>query len=74
MEHKMKVIVLTFESGCDECIEYNLDALEYISFLIDQITDMRIYEVEKIAHESTQQIFPNVIEQLDNLSAYKRNQ
>jgi len=52
----MKVIVLTYESGLEECIYYNLDAIEYLQGVINLVTDLRVFTVEKIVHESTEKI------------------
>ena len=52
----MKIIIITYKSGLEECILFNLDALQYMEAVISDIEDMRIYTVEKIAHESTEKI------------------
>jgi hypothetical protein len=40
-----KIIIITYESGKEEAIEYKIEALEYIEANIAWITDFKIIEM-----------------------------
>jgi len=71
MENKMKIIIITYTSGVQDCIPYTLDAIDWLQGVIDDVEDLQVHEVQQIVHESTEEIITGVNEALDNLSLYK---
>ena len=52
----MKVIIITYQSGVQECIPYTLDAIDWLQAVISDVKDLQVFEVQKIVHESTEKI------------------
>lgn len=67
----MKIIIITYTSGVQDCIPYTLDAIDWLQGVIDDVEDLQVHEVQQIVHESTEEIITGVNEALDNLSLYK---
>ena len=64
----MKIIIITYTSGLQECIPYTLDAIDWLQAVIAEVEDLSVFEVQKIVHEETQEIFTDVNEALNKLS------
>tara|TARA_R100001594_G_C3863561_1_gene221588 strand:- start:269 stop:421 length:153 start_codon:yes stop_codon:yes gene_type:complete len=43
-----KILIITFESGDRQCIPFDLDALQYLTLIVDQVVKLEPYEVEQI--------------------------
>ena len=67
----MKIIIITYTSGVQDCIPYTLDAIDWLQGVIDDVEDLQVHEVQQIVHESTEEIITGVNEALDNLSIFK---
>ena len=42
------VLIITYENGDEQCIPFDLDALQYLVLIVDQVVSLRTYEVEQI--------------------------
>ena len=45
---RQKVLIITYENGDEQCIPFDLDALQYLVLIVDQVVSLRTYEVEHI--------------------------
>ncbi len=63
----MKVIIITYQSGVQECIPYTLDAIDWLQAVVSDVEDLQVFEVQKIVYEETQNSFLNVNYQLNKL-------
>ena len=43
-----KVLIITYESGTEQCIPFDLDALQYLVLIVDQVVSLRTYDIEQI--------------------------
>lgn len=43
-----KVLIITYDTGDEQCIPFDLDALQYLVLIVDQVVSLKTYEVEHI--------------------------
>lgn len=43
-----KILIITYKDGDEQCIPFDLDALQYLVLIVDQVVSLRTYDIEQI--------------------------